>query len=418
MGDAERIDAVLLRRSRPLWDLGVALGVVGFVTSFAMRGDLRLPWLIGLGTTGAALALMGREGTASRVSCSLRPDGIAIGKRLAFPRTTIRSAWIERNYQGRRVHVDRGFYSDLELEAADDSEAETILRRLGCDPSQTAVAFPSSSRLAALAGAIGGQLCAHVLVGHDGIFTASVLTLSIVSCAVWYFLFLVFGRHVTSIGSDGVLLSGLLRSRFVPFADLVSAAVVSPGKLVLQARRRGERRERPAEFVRWMRGPAADAAAELIQSAATASGGGSEALRRQLRREGEGRGEGAGAGERAGAGEGSDLRDVGRWLARLRALAVREPYRAAGFAGDSLWRVVDDPLATGVERIAAAVVLGTGATAAERARLRDAAARMASPRVRVAIERVADSATGAADSDADDELAATVKSLATRDSAV
>ena len=162
------------------------------------------------------------------MSCSLRADGIAIGKRLVFPRTTIRSAWIERSDQGRRVHVDRGLYSDLELEAADDAEAETILRRLGCDPSQIAVVFPSSSRLAALAGAIGGQLSAHVLVGHEGIFTASVLTLSIVSCAVWYFLFLVFGRHVTSIGSDGVLLSGLLRSRFVPFADLVSAAVVSP----------------------------------------------------------------------------------------------------------------------------------------------------------------------------------------------
>ena len=401
--------AVLLRRSRPRWALGVALGVVGFVTSFALRGDLRLPWLIGLGTTGAALALRGREGTGSRVRCSLRADGIAIGPRLVFPRTTIRSAWIERSYQGRRVHVDRGLYPDLEFEAADDAEAGAILRKLGCDPSQTAVAFPSSSRLSALAGAIGGQLSAHVLVGHDGIFTASVLTLSIVSCAVWYFLFLVLGRQVTSVGSDGVLLSGLLRSRFVPFADLVSAAVVSPGKLVLQTRRHGEGHERPAaEIVRWMRGPAADAAAELIQSAATASEGGSEAIRRQLRREGEGP-------------QGEDGGDVRRWLARLRALAAHEPYRAAGFAGDSLWRVVDDPLATGVERIAAAVVLGTAATAAERARLRDAAARMVSPRVRLAIERVADSghsAAGATEGGDDDELAATMKSLATRDSAV
>ncbi len=115
------------------------------------------------------------------------------------------------------------------------------------------------------------------------------------------------------------------------------------------------------------------------------------------------------------------MRDVGRWLARLRALASREPYRAAGFAGESLWRVVEDPLATGIERVAAAVVLAAAANAAERARLREAAARMASPRVRVAIERVAasgDSATGAAGTGADDELAATMKSLAARDSAV
>jgi hypothetical protein len=395
VGDPERIDAVLLRRSRPLWDLGVALVVVGFATAYLIKGDLRLPWLIALGTTGAALAFMGREGTAKRVRCSLRADGIVVDKRLVFLRSSIRSAWIERSDQGRRVHVDRDLYPDLEMEAADDEEARAVLRSLGCDPSQTAVAFPSASRLAALAGAIGGQVCAHALVAPDGVFTASGLTLSIVSCAVWYFLFFVFGRHVTSVGTDGVLLGGLLRSRFIPFADLESAAVVAPGKLVLRTRRQDGDEGTGAEIVRWMRRPAADAAAELIQSATTSAGGGSAAVRQQLGREGE--------------------RDLGGWLARLRALAADAPYRAAGFAGDSLWRVVDDPLATGVERVAAAVVLGTAATEAERTRLRDAAARMASPHVRVAIERVADSVAGGGGED--DELAATMRSLVERDSA-
>ena len=234
-----------------------------------------------------------------------------------------------------------------------------------------------------------------MLVARADVFTASVLTLSIVSCAVWYFLFLVFGRHVTSVGTDGVLLGGLLRSRFIPFADLESVAVVAPGKLVLRMRRQEGDEGAGAEIVRWMRRPAADAAAELIQSAATSARGGSDAVRRQLGREGEW--------------------DVGGWLARLRALAAHEPYRAAGVAGDSLWRVVDDPLATGVERVAAAVVLGTAATEAERRRLRDAAARMASPHVRVAIERVADSVADVAGGD--DELAATMTSLVERDSA-
>jgi hypothetical protein len=73
--------------------------------------------------------------------------------------------------------------------------------------------------------------------------------------------------------------------------------------------------------------------------------------------------------------------------------------------------VVDDPGATGAERAAAAVVLGAAATPAERARLRDAAARMASPRVRVAIERVAAGA-GAAGDHGDDELAMAMEALA------
>ena len=165
-----------------------------------------------------------------------------------------------------------------------------------------------------------------------------------------------------------------------------------------------------------MRGPAAEAAAELIQSAASSSGDGSESIRRQLWREGEGAWEGA------GAGEGQERRlTCATWDGGSRGSA-RSPVASRtgppGLLAPPSQRVPDDPLATGVERIAAAVVLGTAATAAERARLRDAAARMASPRVRVAIERVADSAAGAADAGADDELAATMKSLAARDSAV
>jgi hypothetical protein len=383
VSDPGRIEAVILRRSPFLRDLGVAVGATGCATSFLLRGDVRLPWLIGFGATGIALALMGRDGTAARIYASLGSDGIFVGSRLVAPRNTIRSAWIERSYQGRRVHVDRGSSSEVEFEATDDVEAKKLLQALGCDPSQTVVKFPSPTRLAALAGAIGGQLCAHVLVGRDGVFPTSVLALSIASCLLWYLLFFLFGCHVTSVGSDGVLMSGLLRSRFVPFADIESVAVVATGKLVLRTRASGE-------IVRWMKGPAAEAAAELIQSAIASDQGGSEAVRRQLRREGEG--------------------SVAAWLARLRALASHEPYRAAVFGGDSLWRVVDDPNASEVERAAAAVVLGAAATDDERARLRNAAARIASPPVRVAIQRVADPVD-------DDELAVAMEAVASRDPA-
>jgi hypothetical protein len=383
VSDPGRIEAVILHRSTFLRNLGIAVAATGCATSFLVRGDVRLPWLIGFGTTGLALALVGRDGAATRVHASLDAEGIFVGNRLVASRRTIRSAWIEQTYQGKRVHIDRGPASEIELEAADDADARELLQALGCDPSQAVVKFPSPSRLAALAGAIGGQLCAYLLVGRAVVFTGSLMALSVVTCLTWYLLFFLFGRHLTSVGSDGVLMSGPLRSRFVPFADIESAAVVAPGKLVLRTRA-------GAEIIRWMTGPAADAAAELIQSAIGADPGGSENLRRQLRREGE--------------------NDIGAWLARLRALASHEPYRAAVLAGDSLWRVVDDPNASGVERAAAAVVLGAAATDDERARLRRAAARMASPPVRVAILRVADPVN-------DEELAVAMEAVAARDSA-
>ena len=75
---------------------------------------------------------------------------------------------------------------------------------------------------------------------------------------------------------------------------------------------------------------------------------------------------------------------------RLRNAGLAPPsYRSGALAADVLWRVVDDPGARASERAAAAAALDVHATPDERQRRREAAARMASPQVRVAIERVA-----------------------------
>jgi hypothetical protein len=174
-------------------------------------------------------------------------------------------------------------------------------------------------------------------------------------------------RRRLSVGTDGVLMSGALRSRFVPFRDLGSAAALdqrSPSLCKLVITRRDD-----GPIVLWMRRAEAEAAAARIQAAIDASDGSAETARLQLRRDGP---------------------DVREWLARLRALTRRrEPYRAVGATADALWRLLDDPGAGESERAAAAVVLGTDASGEERTRLREVAARVASPRVRVAMERVA-----------------------------
>jgi hypothetical protein len=187
-----------------------------------------------------------------------------------------------------------------------------------------------------------------------------------IGALVWRF----WLRGEIIVGADGMVFARRFRRRFVPFAEIESVSCDGDGRLVL--RTRGGATSTP-----WMPLWAARAAHEAIQSSlasmmsGTAStAGGFETWRRQLRR------------------HASD-KDASAWLARVRALAQPESYRAPGFAADVLWRVVDDPDACETERAAAAVVLGMTATPEERERLREAAARIASPRVRVAIERVA-----------------------------
>ena len=335
-------------------NVGIALAVAGFFIGIASQGDARLLWLIGLVTAGGALALLGLEGSLRRVAASLEGDGIRVGDKVVALGETIRSGWIERGPEGSTVYLDRGLRPSVRLEAHDDSEGRALLRALARDPSQALVRFRSPSGAAVLAGAIPAQLFA---LGH-GDYRALIYVVSSFLVVGPYLLW----QYEMSIGSDGVLMSAAVRRRFVPFADIESAVVEDLGKVVMRTRTHGI-------IVHRLRPAAAEAAVEQIQASMASIGPRSEPVRQQLRREGP---------------------NVQVWLRRLRALASRGSYRAVGLVGDALWRVMDDPGATGSERAAAAVIVGAEATPEERARLREAAARIASPQVRVAIQRAAD----------------------------
>ena len=357
---------MLLRRSHVLRNVGLALTLCCCaLVSFMVQPETRLAWCL-LGMSGLVLVFLGRDGGVGRVPVRVGPGGISEGGKAIAPRRTIRSGWVERSFDGTRVHLDRGVLPNLELDVADEAEAATILRVLGCDPSQTVVRFPAAPAFA-LVGAAGafGQFCGHALPGGSGHVSMAMFLLGVAVCLLWSLGVVVLGLRETVIGSDGVLIAGLLRNRFLPFGEIDEAFAELSGRLVVRTRS-GD------HVVRRMREHAAGAAAELIHAAIASPHDGSETVRVQLRQEGEA--------------------SVVSWLARLRALAKQEPYRATVFGGDALWRVVDDPCATGVERTAAAVVLGAAASPADRARLRDAAARIASPRVRMAIQQVTEGA--------------------------
>jgi hypothetical protein len=352
----ERVDAIFLRRSHGMRNVGIGIALAGFLIAFAIQGDMRLLCLIGLVTVGLALALLGLEGTLRRVPASLDARGVWVDDKLVVSSDTIRSGWIERGPEGSSVYLDRGLRPPARLDALDDVEARGLLRALARDPSQALVRFSSISPVAVLFASGLGQLFAHGLFGHGRppllSFAASVVLVG--TFLIW--------KNEMSIGADGVLLSGPIRRRFVSFADIESAVVEDVGKVVMRTRAHGA-------IVQRLRPAAAVAAVEQIQSSMASIDPQAEPMRQQLRREGP---------------------NVNAWLARLRSLAGRGSYRAVGFVGGPLWRIMDDPGATGSERAAAAVVVGAVATPEERARLREAAARTASPAVRVAIERAAD----------------------------
>jgi hypothetical protein len=385
VSDPASVDAIVLRRSHILRNVGIVVGVVACLTSFLLHGDLRLMWFIGAGMTGVGLAVLGAEGRVRRVRGSVSAQGLRIGDELLLARAAIRSAWVERSFDGTRVRLDRALLPDLELEAADDGEAHTILRALACDESQAVVRFPSAYRYVGLAGTAGmlGQICAHEIFRGEAHPLPSLLLVYVATCLAWLVLVFALTPRETTVGADGMLLATVFRRRFIPYPEIDAVAIEAVGKLVVYTRTHGKLVSRMSER-------AAQSAAELIQSKIAISDRSSAPVLEQLRRDTD--------------------RDAGKWLARLRSLAIDTPYRAAALATDALWRVVDDPSASGAERAAAAVVLGSAATPADRARLRDAAARIVSPRVRMAIQQVSDGAN-------EDELAVALEAVAAHDSA-
>lgn len=80
-------------------------------------------------------------------------------------------------------------------------------------------------------------------------------------------------------------------------------------------------------------------------------------------------------------------RSIEAWLAAVRGLLSNEGgYRAPTLTRDVLWRVAEDPALEETARIGAAIALRSGASDADRERLRVVATSTVSPKVRVALD--------------------------------
>jgi hypothetical protein len=359
MGEHRPQDAILLRRSYYTRNVGIIVGVLTCIVAFANLGDRRLPLVLAMGIVASTLVLLGARGFLRRLPASVDANGVRVGEKVVLDTKSIASAWVERTYDVAIVHLARPWRAPIELETSDAAEAHALLATLFGEPGPPLSEFVSTSPWIPLAAAALGQLVGLALLGHAAPSMRIVcLALAALVCALLF-----YGRGRVAVGADGVLLSGLLHRQFLAFTDVASAMSAddrwpSSRKLVLMT-------QAQEAIARWMRAPEADAAAERIQASLTARDARPRSLGLPLRRDGA---------------------DAQGWLARLRSLDQSGPYRATAAPGQSLWRLINDPGAAETERAAAAVVLGAEANSENRSRLREVAARIASPRVRVAIE--------------------------------
>jgi hypothetical protein len=90
---------------------------------------------------------------------------------------------------------------------------------------------------------------------------------------------------------------------------------------------------------------------------------------------------------------GRGARSYEAWRQDLRALARERSYRATALPDERLWRVLEDPAASASARAGAAVALRESLDGEGRDRLRVAAEASASPKVRVALEVIANVAS-------------------------
>ncbi len=284
--------------------------------------------------------------------------------------------------------------SPVDIVAWDEAEGRALLSALGLDAAQTAVDIPAASGHHLLSGLVKGAAVAGFVAAWFLINTVLIgLGLPFL---VWLILFFVarglMARNSTvRVGVDGVQFRWLWMREFTRFADVKAVRLIKKEKvqMVELLLHDGKTRHIPV---------AADNQADEESFAFRRIVQALELFR-----------------ERRGAGEIEALargaREPADWLRALRGLAAgaNAGMRTAPVAIERLWAILDDPSAPSAARAGAAASLASTAGKKERERIRIAAATVAEPKLRVAIEKTIQ------DGASDDEIA---EALAEVDAAV
>jgi hypothetical protein len=378
---------VVRRRSSFLVASGVSLGVWMALVGVAPRESI----FAMLSAIAFLTAWAGRWWPLKKREL-VRVDGEALrvdGQPLVKRRDILEAYALHASTATVRVLPRRRGFIDVRLES--EAAAHDLLRALGRDVGQSVVSFSASwvgkrhlgTALSLGVVALTILWAALFLLGRitGWHWAPSAFNPAMMQLPLWLVLSNFWTRVM--VGSDGVLLRRVAaRRRFVSYADLRSVDI--DGEAVVLTLRTGER-----IALRLGRGRAQKETRDAIHRRIT------EALAAFERDRGT---------HAAQALVAPGGRAVASWLEAVRGIGVATGYRAATLDADRLWRIVEDAGAPPGARAGAAVALGSLDTEG-RERLRVAGGTVADPRLRVALDCVADDADDAAIEKAMDPLA-------------
>lgn len=380
------------------------LALITVAMAIARAESFPLVHSVIFGACGAAAL---RNAFLSTKNATIVHDRLAIdgrelrfGRRLLARRADITQGFLVPEEDRLLVRLDRRWpRPPVVLAVRDEETGRSLLRALGLDAEHVTAEMRIASGVEAMSTGRQvlftfvslGVFCAATLAAISFFSNAAFHAIQVLSTAfALSVLGIVFAPMSVRIGSDGILTSWLGRRRFVPFARIRSASTYE--ETVGTKRKRGVRLVlADGETVTLPTGQSDVAATEA---------------RRLLRRI-----EDARAARAAGARPVEVLTRGGRsfveWVRDLRRIgAGAQGHRTAAVAPDVLLRVVEDGAASAVERASAAVAAVASADPDAKRRVRVAADMTVSPRLRVALTRIAES------SDADEaEIAAALEQL-------
>jgi len=300
-------------------------------------------------------------------------------------RDSIKRAELVPAYNGTIVHANLRGRIDEEIVFEAEEEAHALLKKLGYDPSQTTATYRCASLattryrwvpfmlipIAIAVGMIGGA--AH----FGGLVPLVMLTLLPV---------MLMPAKVT-VGVDGLLVKWLWLREFIATKDIIFVKRFDTG--YGRSRRRGVEISLPGRTLQ-LPMYSDEAIVTLEQRIRDVV-----ALAKNQTHVGEA----AMVLTRGSLG----LRD---WITQLKAMGsgATATLRSAAVMPEHLWRVAEDPQQPAIQRAAAAIALAPSLGEDDKERLADLAKTTAAPKLRIALERVAEDAT-------DEEMEEALKEL-------
>jgi hypothetical protein len=390
-------DLVVIRRNPWMVALALLPALVPPVLVLAGMGTAALFLLPhGFVFTVLALALVLQRNPLARLvstKVSARDGALRVGGELHRKQDLVDGLLVPRHNARPRVVFKRpGLSAKLEIEVTGTDQGRKLLRAVGFDASQTVASFRLAPLIMAypklIGGVIGGLGALAALAAaasHAGPLFAPFVLVPLL--AVLLVTSLVKRR--IEVGSDGVLVGWFGKKRFIahsriadvrPYEEQVAGKTYVGVDLHLVG---GEKLHLVVGQKGWV-ATDAQAVAERIREAREDAARGDADVQAALLERGP--------------------REIKEWVSSLRGIGAgaNASLRTAPVAPERLWRIVEDASAEPTARAGAAVALGAELDDERSARLRGVAHTIAAPRLRVAIEHVAE---GKSDAELEEALA-------------